>query len=242
LGAFVRRELGSLNGALHYHLVIIGGKGINVGWLRKTWRECLRYEGEKMLRVSCEEVADCERISRYMAKYCSKAGYEGKERPAQVVDSASSEPESQGLGCASLSEAHNVGNPSTGYTGGRWWYVWGASKLPWGEIISVEGLDAVQIANRLKRFFRRWRQQVAMRTLDRKTQKRGFANSCFNPRSFRRGDRFVERLGNDRGGGFTILASPSFIELLVDAAAYAQAWHNDGVYMAQKTSERVCHG
>lgn len=237
LGAFVRRELGSLNGALHYHLVIVGGKGINVAWLRTAWGECLRYEGQKLLRVSCEEVADTERIARYMAKYCSKAGYEGKERTVRALDSASPEPESEGTDGASLSEAHNVGNTLNGYTGGRWWYVWGASKLPWGETITVVGLDALQIANRLRRIFRRWRAQVSMRTMDRKQRCPGMACRYFVPKQFSRLDGFVKRLRRDRGGGFTVLMSPDLVELMVDAAAYAQAWHNDRVAMAQETSE-----
>jgi hypothetical protein len=225
LGAFVRRELGSLNGVLHYHLVIVGGEGITTGWLREVWRECLRYEGEKRLRVSSELVQSAERIARYMSKYCSKAGYEGKDTVA-VSDSA--EPESNGDG-ASLSEAHNVGNGETGYTGGRWWYVWGRKSLPWGDLIVIQGLDAVQIANRMKRIFRRWRQQVAMQTFDRKNKSAGFAFRNFTPKVFRKFDGFFRRLRRDRGGGFTVLVSPGLLERMLDAAAYAQVCHNEGV-------------
>ena len=230
LGAFVRRELGGKNGALHYHLCIIGGKGITAGWLREVWGECLEYEGEKRLQVHVEEVTKAERIAKYMSKYCCKAGYEGKERPEASRKSAErpfSEASGAGPESASLTEAHNVGKQGNAYTGSRWWYIWGAKAMPWGELITVEGLDALQIAKRLRRIFRRWRLQVAMQRFDRKNKLPGFANRHWSPAYFEADDVFFQRLKRDRGGGFSLLVSPELLQRMVDAAAYAESAHRD---------------
>ena len=230
-GAFVRRELGGKNGALHYHACIFGGEGITKAWLRENWAACLGYEG-KDLQVHVESADDPKRIAKYMSKYCSKAGYEGKEyasaaarKSAERSFSAAAEGEkecSEGEGeGASLTEAHNVGKQRNAYTGGRWWYIWGASALPWGEILTIEGLDAQQIANRMKRFFRRWRLQATGRRIDAEMKMPGIAFRTWTPHYLEKFDTFVHRLKRDRGGGFTLLLSPDLIYEFVKAALYS---------------------
>lgn len=238
LGAFVRRELGGKNGALHYHLCIIGGAGITKAWLRENWGECLGYQGEKLLQVHVEEVTDAQRISKYMSKYCSKAGYDGKPRQGEpgFCELASNAGSPAGAesgeigedGSASLTEAHNVGNH---YTGGRWWYVWGDKTLPWGEITTLEGLDAEQLAQRLKRIFRRWRVKMAMERVDRQMKSPHFAFRHFSPKQFRALDHFSEWLRINKGGGFTLLLSPDLMFSFIRAAAYGVQCHRSGLVL-----------
>lgn len=238
LGAFVRRELGGLNGALHYHLCIVGGEGITRAWLQEAWTACLRYEGPKPVRVSVEEVTDAYRISKYMSKYCSKAGYEGKPRKAEleVCELASQIRASLTaagvdfgeIESASLSEAHNVGNA---YTGGRWWYVWGDKSLPWGEITTLDGLDAKQLAQRIKRMFRRWRVKLAMERNDRKQGVPGFSFRHHSPKQFMNEDRFSRWLRTMGGGGFTVLLSPDLMFQFIRAAAYGVQCQRAGLVL-----------
>ena len=218
VGAFVRRERGGKRGMLHYHLVIIGG-AINAFPVADAWSRSLGYEGT--VRVDVQVLDTAERVGKYLSKYCSKVGYEGKRSPSAVVETASSEPVSTTAEGAPLSEAHNVGN---GYTGGRWWYVWGEDALPWGEVITIVGEDAKAIAKALRRIFRRWRvQKQAEAWAKREKWSVRRAMTLVSVRQWEKWDSFGEFLRRGGGGGFTFLLAPDLLQRMVDAACLAVA-------------------
>lgn len=220
LGAFVRRELGEKNGMLHYHLVVIGGEKFSRAWLSSVWTRCLGADKPIMVHVS--ETTDPNRLSKYISKYCSKAAYEGKRRAAVGSDSA--EPETNDG--ASLTEAHTVGNQSAdGYTGGRWWYVWGENNLPWAETTTLYGADARALGNRVRRIFRRWKIEKLRQAIDRKTCP-GFALRHFSLKQIAVGDRFLDFMQKS-AGGFTVLLPPELMERVVVSAAMGEAWNRD---------------
>jgi len=202
LGAFVRRELGGKRGMLHYHLVVVGGKGVTRKWVRRAWTDCLRYENG-LVRCDSELVDSAERVSKYLAKYCSKAAYEGSSRGSA----------SEG---ASLSKAHNWRKPPFG----RWWFIWGAERLPWADRVVIRGEDARQIAKRVKRLYRRWRvQKFRERVLGESPEARAaFGNKSLKWWATRAEMRFCESLRRS-GGGCNICLSPALLNQMVDAAS-----------------------
>lgn len=218
LGAFVRRELGSKRGMLHYHLVIVGGdmKRFPVG---DTWARSLRHEGK--VRVDVQPLETAEKVAKYLSKYCSKVGYEGKERPSADPCVGACEGASGAAEDAPLSKAHTVGNPQDAYTGQRWWSVWGEETLPWGEVVTILGDQAKEISKSLRRIFRRWRVQKEVQRIDRQFYP-GFATKHFTIKQLRKSDSFGEFMRR-AGGGFTILLSPGLLERMIDAASMACA-------------------
>ena len=233
LGAFVRRELGTRRGMLHYHLVIIGGDIRNFP-VQKTWARSLEYEGN--VRVDVQFLDTAERVGKYLSKYCSKVAYEGKLKPSEGIGAASETSRSASdrdiSEAAPLSEAHNVGNGHQAYTGGRWWYVWGEEKLPFGEVVTILGDDAKQIAKRLRRIFRRWLVEKALKGHVSKLNKAmpGGAKVWTalillnNPKVTVKAienclpfARFLRR----SSGGFTFLVSPDLLQRMIDAACMA---------------------
>ena len=192
--AFVRKERGRKNGMLHYHLITIGVEYCEAfrEWLEATWARCL--ESERVIRVDVQTVHTPGRVMKYLAKYCSKAAYEGREAPEGmgecfevdadgVCTDAAAPSHSSAVGSevaaassltvcggdsavsSALSKVH-TGDSDAG--GGRWWSVWGAEGLPWCEKEIYHGDDAHKVAVRIRRIFRRWLQQKRREALKKK--------------------------------------------------------------------------
>jgi len=213
-GAFVRQERGSKRGMLHYHIVLIGASECNTSrfrhWVRVNWTRALRYEGG-LVRVDVQPVDNAQRVGKYLSKYCVKVGYEG----AGPAGSDASDPAGAGAGSETLSKAHNVGNG--GYTGGRSWYVWGSASLPWAEVELIVD-DSVALAKRVRRIFRRW---LVSKVQERNRRLLGrHAAGQIPVKRIAKALPFFEFLRSG-AGGFTLLASPSMLELCLDAAAAA---------------------
>lgn len=154
IGALVRRELGAKSGMLHYHMVVVGGS-FTPAQVSDLWTRSLR--SPVPVRVDVQALETAERVAKYLSKYCSKVGYDGKEREAVPALDATRVVPGGTAQAPPLSEAHNVGNTSgTDYTGGRWWYIWGASRLPWGRMMMFFGAEAYKVAAAFKRIFKKW--------------------------------------------------------------------------------------
>jgi hypothetical protein len=110
--------------------------------------------------------------------------------------------------------------PGDGWTGGRWWYVWG--ELREGQAVNFDG-DARGLAVKVRRIFRRWYVGKVRERLVKRAQGR-FAGAVgawegveqaiqrIAEKEFaklRKGGRF-KFLG--RGGGFLLMASPDVLE------------------------------
>jgi hypothetical protein len=207
VGAFVRKERGKKNGMLHYHLIIVGCRFLSADWLRKAWQECLR--SEVPFRVEIQKPEDARKVERYLSKYCSKVGYEGKEEASEEgpetvapVSGGASDDSSQDV---TLSDAHNAGN---GKNGNRHWYVWNRKSLPMAEKQDsiAEGQAARLMSYRIRRAFRNILQariRVLGDRLPREKRLRMLA--------------FVNHLKYQ--GGFTMLYNPSDLQRLLDWAA-----------------------
>jgi hypothetical protein len=236
LGAFVRRERGEKRGMLHYHVITVGAKGLTVQWVRDTWTKALSWDSP--VRVDVQLPEDPNRVAKYLSKYCSKAGYDGKLPPGGAGNAASSEQRPATPGDAPLSEAHNVTkSENDAYTGGRWWYIWGAETLLWAPAWTITGPDGAGIAKRVRRIFRRWRVQVSMRRADAMWKDangqvlrsmRGFCSSKWSVNHMRKYDGYSSQLAKS-GGGFTFLLAPDLLEKMLDAAAYGYEHINAGV-------------
>lgn len=220
LGAFVRREYGGKRGMLHYHPIVIGCESLPHAWVESTWSECLRYDGK--VRVDVQRPESAERVAKYLCKYVSKVGYEGKlegpKAPAEVCVAGSA----GALGAAPLSKAHNVGNEGQGYTGGRWWYIWGKDTLPWGESIIFVGEFGKAIAKRVRRIFRRWLVEQTRSRLRRSAELLvmdigKIFTDRMSVRQLAKITPFAEYLRRG-GGGYTLFVSPELLQQMVDAA------------------------
>jgi hypothetical protein len=229
LGAIIRKEYGAKNGMLHYHLIIIGA-AVSKAWVEEEWSKALHYEGR--VRVDVQDVESAERISKYLVKYCTKAGYEGKiaqEPPGDRAQLASTVP---GGSCeGDLSKSHNV---EMGYTGGRAWAVWGRKTLPWGEEISVEGDFARGVANRIRRIWRRFRVDTVRKALLKAGPQCKSLQEQINRMSVRqleRLDPFATYLRRSRGEGFVVLLSPELLTRILEhccEAAIAECCQDEG--------------
>lgn len=226
LGAFVRREIGSKRGMLHYHLVVIGGK-LDLKDVMLLWSRSLR--SDVCVRVDVQSLETPDRVARYLSKYVAKVGYEGKERVKAADASASPEPEASAAEGASLSEAHNVGTgDGSAYTGGRWWYIWGKDTLPWAEVVTVLGDQAKVIAKHFKRIFRKWLVEKAIkREVAQANASIGRGSRYFTTFSVMKSRKWVEkRLSyasylRRSSTGFTFLLSPDLVQRMLDAACMA---------------------
>lgn len=204
VGAFCRKELGGKNGMLHYHLVVVGIPGFArlLPELRRCWQRGIGCE--KTWRVEIDEVNTAERASKYLSKYCAKAANWGRGEGAD------------------LSKAHNVDSSGQGYTGNRWWYVWGEDSLPWAEPLDVFLGEGGAVAKRIRRVFRKWLKVKIREALFREFPKAsGELKACIE-RCAKRQERegFAEWLRSNRAG-FTILASPTLISQIVQYAVQA---------------------
>jgi hypothetical protein len=236
LGAIVRREVGRKRGMLHYHLVIVGGGLLEPGrkkirdqsgktWIGRKWTEALGYEAG-FVRVEVEWLDTAERVAKYLSKYCTKVGFEGRPTPD---GSLPGQPEDAPAACedapqvpaegAVLSKAHNGG---WGHTGTRWWYVWGEKSLPWGEMLLIHGDFARGIAKRVRRIFVRWLVDKERARLLRQAKELGRSVEAsvwrISVRELLRWSKFGSFLVKGRGGGYTILATPALLAALVEYA------------------------
>lgn len=213
LGAFVRRERGGKRGMLHYHMVVVGG-AFCMGEVSVLWTRSLR--SEVIVRVDVQHLDTAARVAKYLSKYCSKVGYEGKGS-GEGPDIALPNGKQCSGPCASLSEAHNVGKQ---YTGGRWWYIWGESVLPWAIPFSIRGDEGKAIAKRFRRIFRRWRLSKIAESFDRSVGRVGFCLSQCSLRGLAKSDKYGEFLRRS-SSGFTFFLSPDLLERMLDASALA---------------------
>lgn len=228
LGGLLRKEYGEKNGMLHYHAVLIGGPMCG-SWLRDAWCECLGYEGPRKNMVYWKETTDPAVVAKYMCKYCSKAGFDGRVRHPSSADVASSESTTADEGCASLLDAHNSRITPNTCTGGRWWYVWGKNRLPWAQVVTVLEDDARAIAKRVRRIFRRWKIDKTRKAIDHNMKSPGCTfRYRWSMKYLAKRDRFLEFLRRS-SGGFTILVPPEVLERMVCAAVEAEMWHRAGM-------------
>lgn len=226
-GAIVRKERGQRRGMLHYHPIIVGCADLSRTWLRNTWTKCLEYEGPGdrgtgFVRVDVETVESAERVTKYLSKYCAKAGYHGKISSPAASGEGGDGAGSCVAGCAAppldgeaLSKAHNVDGT---YTGTRWWYIWGRENLPWADVDVLNVPDPRKLAYSLKRIFRRWRLDKVRQGLAK--QSGGLLRRIvegYSNRQIAKMDLYGEHLRRSCSG-FTFLAGPDLIEQLVEAA------------------------
>jgi len=210
-GVFVRRELGAKRGMLHYHLVIIGGEGLKGSYIQRLWTTCLGHTSP--VRVDIQVARNGQELSRYLAKYCSKAAWEGAERARQGSGGADT-------AARALSNAHN----GTGdRNGARWWYVWGNDTLPWAEQFEAVGVEAAALAKRIRRIFRRWQVSVVAKRVDKHMKCSGFAFNRFSVRHMGRNSGFGEWLRRC-GDGFTLLCDPDLLDKMAAAAMDGVEW------------------
>ncbi len=230
LGAFVRRERGQARGMLHYHLITVGAAGLSPAWVTSTWSKCLAYEGRVRCDVQFPE--NPKNVAKYLSKYCSKAGYEGAIRPPEGGQNTSSEGSAALDGGETLSKAHNgTVDGESEYTGGRWWYVWGADLLPWSACYAVTGDDGKQLAKRLRRLFRRWSVQVLQRRTFKRCEMHPDLLAMLKSKSVRWWSRladmrFCESLRR-YGGGFTFLLAPDLLDRFLECAAMAEIYKRE---------------
>jgi len=204
--AIVRREL-TRSGLIHYHLMLVGPSWIDADELRCVWTRCLR--SERLIRVHVERIEKKNDVTKYLSKYCVKAAYEGADR-GEGVPSGETSP------AVSLSEVHNGRKESSGHNGHRWWYVWGKERIPWGEEIELTAEQAIAVAKRIKRVFRKWLRRKTQDRLRRELLRQVGGNDA---------ERFARNLAKKRtrwafgAYGTMILWTPAILEMLVDWAA-----------------------
>lgn len=217
-----RKERGSKSGALHYHLVVFGVKRIPASWLRAVWTEKLGYC--RPVRVHIERPEKPEKVARYVSKYCSKAAYQGADTAYGGEPPGGTR---KPLARLSLSKAHNGEIASyNGFTGGRFWGVWGVKSLPVGTVDEIDQ-EIFSSASRCRRLFRRLLRSRILASFKRKHP--AFVNRPDFDRLFK---RYLRELPKMRflktGGGFTVFCDPDIIDRVLDSAFSAQIWISEG--------------
>lgn len=176
LGAFWRRELGE-GGNVHYHLLLVGPT-IDLWGLRafvlSAWTECCEYakidtRKTDFLRVDVTLSETTDVVQRYLAKYVSKAAYDGVQSANNVsLADPTSQPITKNndtdMQCqASPASASNVyaQSLSKAHTGtekwGKHWGIWGSKSLPWSLRADISGGDSLRdVAVAGKRIYRKW--------------------------------------------------------------------------------------
>jgi len=233
LGGFCRRELGGKRGMLHYHLILFGCDSLAASAVSKAWSAALRYDGR--VRVDVQHPESAVRVGKYLSKYCSKVGYEGKTSAPEGATNTLVGAGSPSGADAPLSKAHNGGNTYESYTGGRWWYVWGEENLPWGESMTFTGDFGKALGNRVRRIFRRWLAEKVRSRWIADCKKKGLWHSPtvrrqvmgFSVKQLTKYDRFAEYLSRG-GGGYSLFASPELLQQMVDCASWSMVESHAG--------------